>query len=278
MAEATEYWIEGGLVNGRSVLKAGASIGEGQLLGEEEWCRLIETVVRAARDRVPVLGAIHHKDTVRTVEDARRASDAGAIGLQVSPPIFNLPTQDDILRYYGAVSEQIDLGIVVYVTPGLPHGSVFPKTLARMADFEKVVGIKWSPPDGVDFESAFELTDRFVILDNNGQPWRSHQLGGRGFLVDGVEAYPPFWLNIWDRLEAGDYEGARSEWERFHKPFAPFFAKVLSRSGSDAKVAKAMSKIMGMDLGPPRPPSLPLDEEELRELRAMMMDWGWPVA
>ena len=42
-------------------------------------------------------------------------------------------------------------------------------------------------------------------------------------------------------------------------------------------MAKGMSKLMGLDMGPPRPPSLPLDERELAELRAMMIDWGWPV-
>ena len=68
-----------------------------------------------------------------------------------------------------------------------------------------------------------------------------------------------------------------AEWDRFVRPFEPFFSKVVDRSGSDAKVAKGMSKIMGMDLGPPRPPSVALDERELAELRALMVGWGWPV-
>ena len=277
MAEATQHWIEAGLVKGRSVLKVAASIGEGQLLREEEWSRLLQTVVEAAGGRGLVLGAIHHKDTVRTIEDARRAQELGAVGLQISPPIFNLPGQDDILRYYDAVSSAIEIGIIIYITNALLHGSIMPQTLARMVDFEKVVAIKWSPPDGVEYDAVFDLSDRFNILDNNGDPIRCHQLGGRGFLTDGVEAYPAYWLGLWDLMEQGQYDRAQTRWEQFASPFAPFFRKVLDRSGSDAKVAKGMSKLMGLDMGPPRPPSLPLDERELAELRAMMIDWGWPV-
>ena len=95
MADATEHWVQAGLVNGRTALKVGASMGEGQQLREEEWVRLLDTVVQAAKGRVPVLGAIHHKDTLRTIEDARRAADLGVAGLQVSPPSFNQPNQED---------------------------------------------------------------------------------------------------------------------------------------------------------------------------------------
>jgi 4-hydroxy-tetrahydrodipicolinate synthase len=277
MAAATELWIEAGLVNGRSALKVAASIGEGQCLREAELPRLLQTVVKAARGRVPVLGAIHHKDTIRTIEDAKCAADLGALAVQISPPIFNLPNQDDLLRYYGTISEKIQIGIVVYNTHWLKHGAIFPSTLARMVDFEHVVAIKWSAPNGIDYSDVFSLANRFNILDNDNDPIRCHMLGGHGYLIDGIESYPPYYLQLWDLMIQGKYEEAKGEWKRFIKPFDPFFEKVVGRSGSDAKVAKGMTKIMGMDLGPPRPPSVAMNEEELAQLCAMMANWDWPV-
>jgi 4-hydroxy-tetrahydrodipicolinate synthase len=277
MAVATEHWIEAGLVNGRSVLKVGASIGEGHLLRETEWSHLLQTVVDAARGRVPVLGAIHHKDTIRTIEDAKRAADLGVPALQISSPIFNLPSQDDILRYYGAVSDAVEIGIIIYITHWLNHGAILPETLTRMVDFEHVVAVKWSPPKGTEYTDVFELADRFNILDNTNSPIRCHQLGGHGFLIDGIEAYPLYYLHLWDLMEQGQYDQAQSEWDRFVVPFGEFFHKVVTRSGSDAKVSKGMSKVMGVDLGPPRLPSVPMDDQELAELRALMIRWGWQV-
>ena len=42
-------------------------------------------------------------------------------------------------------------------------------------------------------------------------------------------------------------------------------------------MAKGLSKVMGLDLGPPRPPSVAMDDQELDELRRLMIAWGWPV-
>ena len=277
MRAAAERWIESGLVNGRSVLKVGAAIGEGHFLREEEWLQLLVTVAGVARDRVPVVGATHHRDTMSTVEDVKRATDAGAEAVQVSPPIFNLPTPDDMLRYYGAVSEAVDIGIIIYITHWLPHGGILPQTLARMVDFERIVATKWSPPPGSEYEEVFELADRFNILDNTNSPIRCHQLGGHGYMVDGIECYPPYYLGLWDLMREGQYDRAQEAWDRFIKPFSAFFQKVVTASGSDAKVAKGMSQVMGVDLGPPRPPSVPMNAGELAELRALMVGWGWPV-
>ena len=35
--------------------------------------------------------------------------------------------------------------------------------------------------------------------------------------------------------------------------------------------------VMGHAVGAPRPPSEPLNEEELAELRELVTGWGWPV-
>ena len=277
MADATDRWIEGGLVTGRSVLKVAAAMGEGPQLREKEWGRLLGTVVQAAKGRVPVMGAVHYKDTLRTIEDAKLAADVGVIGLQVSPPVFNLPSQDDMLRYYGAVSDAIDIGILIYNTPWLLYGGIYPDTFRKMADFEHVTGIKWSPPDGVAYEDIFDLADTFNIMDNSSNPVVCHKLGGHGFLTDGVESYPAYYLRVWGLLESAEYDEAQAEWDRVMLPLSALYARIGKRSGSEAKVDKAMSEIMGFPMGPPRPPSIPLDDQEMAELRALMMGWGWPV-
>tara|TARA_B100001013_G_scaffold289533_1_gene189339 strand:+ start:201 stop:1136 length:936 start_codon:yes stop_codon:yes gene_type:complete len=277
MYDATQVWIESGLVAGKSVIKAVAAMGEGPQLTETEWITVIETVVKASKNKVPVMAAIHYKDTIRTIQDANKAADVGTIALQISPPVFNQPTQDDMLRYFEAVSNNINTGILIYNTHWLTHGAIYPDTFRKMRDFEKIIGIKWSPPKGVKYEEIFDLSEVFNIVDNSNQPVRCHQLGGKGFLSDGIAAYPQYFIGIWEMLEQGLYDKAQSEWNRVMLPLVEFYGKVTSKNGGDGQVEKALSETMGLPMGPPRPPSLPLNEIEMAELKSLMTSWGWPV-
>ena len=214
MAAATELWVERGLVEGKAVLKVAAAMGEGPQLREGEWQALIQTV-RAGRRRTgsrhgrrPLQGYGPHPSRTSTSPRTR-----GAMGCQVSPPIFNQPTEDDMLRFFEDVSDGIDIGVLVYNTHWLPHGGIYPQTFEKMADFEYVVAIKWNPPEGSEYEDIFELTDTFNIMDNSDRPIDCHRLGGRGFLTDGVDAHPAFYLNVWDLMEQGKYTEAQAEWD-----------------------------------------------------------------
>ena len=114
MRDLTQWWVENGLVKGKAVIKIAATMGEGPQLRDDEWPILLRTVVRAAEEKAAIMCGLHYKDTIRAVEDAKKAQDNGAIGLQISPPIFNGPTQDDTLRHCEAISDAIYIGILAY--------------------------------------------------------------------------------------------------------------------------------------------------------------------
>ena len=277
MRAAAEWWIEQGLVTGRAVVKVAAAMGEGPQLRDSEWPELLRTVVNATGGKASVVCGIHYKDTVRTIEDARRAQDLGAIGLQISPPIFNDPKQEDILRYYGAVSDAIGIGILVYNTPWQTYGNIEVSTFEKMADFEHVVAIKWHPSEPEGYEEIFKLADVFNIIDNNSTPVQCHKLGGKGFINLTAEVYPPFDLGIWDLLERGDYETAQAAWVPVNTALYEFYGKLDARSGGQARTKKALMAAMGRDFGPSRPPSMPVSADEMEELRGVLLGFGWPV-
>src|SRR5438067_11446041 len=79
------------------------------------------------------------KNTLHTIEDARKAQDLGAIGVQIDLPIFNHPTQDDIVRFFSAISEAIDIGIVLYNTWWFGAPSIIAECVRRLAQVENCV-------------------------------------------------------------------------------------------------------------------------------------------
>lgn len=275
MAEATEFWVESGLVAGTAVIKVAAAMGEGPMLSEDEWPLLLRTVVQAADGKAAVMCGIHYKDTKRTIEDAKCAQDLGAIGLQISPPIFNAPNQDDILRYFEAVSGAVDIGIMIYNTWWHGGGNVLPETLMKMADFEQIVAVKWSVPEDQDYEDMRQFVDIFNVIDNSSQPARCHRLGGRGYINLTAEVYPPHDLQIWQLLESEEYDEAQALFDRVNDPLRELYGKQIS--GGQARLKKGMMKLMGHPMGASRPPSLPLSDAEMAELRETLRGFGWPV-
>jgi 4-hydroxy-tetrahydrodipicolinate synthase len=277
MAEATQFWVESGLVAGKAVIKVAAAMGEGPMLREWEGPALLRSVVQAAKGRAAIVYGISHKDTLRTMEDAKKAQDLGAIGLQIAPPVFNDPTQADILRYFEAVSKAIGIGIVIYDQPWYPHGRVETDTFLKMRDFEHVVAIKWPTTEGRDYEDMRKLAPFFNMLDNSNQAVRCHQLGGRGYICDTAMAYPAYDLQIWSLMQSRRYDEAQALWEPVNHALVQFSAKLYETSGGQGRLNKGLMQIMGRPMGASRPPTLPLSQDDLAELRQLLIGFGWPV-
>ena len=62
-----------------------------------------------------------------------------------------------------------------------------------------------------------------------------------------------------------------------NKPTNKIFEKVGKRTGGQAVVKKGMTAVMGRPCGASRPPSKAMNEEEMAELREVLISVGWPV-
>ena len=162
MADMTKWWISEGLVKSKAVIKCVSLMGEGPQLTHDEWPLLLKSVINAAEEKVPVIGCIHSADTKKSITDALIAQDLGATGLQVSAPLFNDPNQDDILRYFEALSNSIEIGIMVYQTPWNKYGEIMPETFKKMADFEHVMAIKWCEANTFEYKEMKQLAPYFL--------------------------------------------------------------------------------------------------------------------
>ena len=283
MHELTQGWVENGLVKGKSVIKVAAAMGEGPMLSDDEWPYLLRTTVRADDDKATIMCGLHYKDTKRTIEDAKRAQDMGAVALQVCPPIFNLPSQSNLLSYYSDLSDAIDIGIMVYCTHWMPGGRVEVDSILKMAEFDQVAAIKWSAAEGIAYEemekfsNISNISNIFNVIDNGGGPAECHRLGGRGYINLTVESYPPHDLKVWELLENKQYDEATALFDSVDEPLREFSGKVGARTGGQGVVKKGIMALMGQPVGASRPPSQPMTEAELEELRGILQGFGWPV-
>ena len=276
MTDLTRWWVEQGLGSDIAPLKVAAAMGEGPALGDDEWPLLLRTVVNAAGSDAHVICALKSKDTMHAIEDAKKAQDLGAIGLQIDPPIFHGPTQDDYVRYFSDISDAIDIGIMIYNTYWYGCPSVSAETMLNLDDAEHVAAIKWGVPEGLDYDDMRKFAHMFNVIDNSDQPVRCHKNGGHGYISATIAAYPQFDLEIWQLLEAKRYDEAQEKLDLRQKALGPWRAKVRERSGGIRPV-KGVMGAMGRSAGPPRLPTLPLEDQELAEIKGILKGIGWPV-
>ena len=276
MADLTQWWVENGLATDRSALKVAAAWGEGPDLSDDEWPQLLKTVVdNAGKDGV-VTCALKEKYTRHTIEDAKKSQDLGAIGLQIELPYNHHPLQDDYVRHFSAISDAIDIGIMIYNTFWWGCPGVLPETMLRLKDAENVVSLKYSSPPDRDYDEMQEYSHIFNIINNGGKPVRCHQLGGRGFISSTATAEATHELKTWKLLEENRYDEAQSEIDKTQSVLGEWRKKATAESGGYQHL-KAYMTAVGRDVGKSRPPSHWPSGKLMDELSSIIRDLGWPI-
>jgi 4-hydroxy-tetrahydrodipicolinate synthase len=116
--------------------------GESPTLSHEEHRDVVETVIRQAAGRVPVIAGAGSNNTREAVDLARHAEQAGADGVLVVTPYYNKPNQEGLYRHFAAVSEAVSIPIIVYNIPPRSVVDMSVDTLSRLAALGNVVGVK----------------------------------------------------------------------------------------------------------------------------------------
>lgn len=276
--DVTKWWVENGLGTDEYGIKVAAAMGEGPDLSDDEWPHLLRTVVNAAGTDKNVLCALKVKNTLHTIEDAKKAQDLGAKGLQIDLPFMHHSNRDDLVRHFTDISDAIDIGIMIYNTHWFCLDPVSEymnaETMLRLRDAERVVAIKWGVPDGEDWYQMKEFSHIFNVMDNSRMPIETHKNGGAGYMSRNISIYPQHDQNVWNLIKSKRYEEAQAEIDRVDTAFAKWYPKVSAVSGGYRK-GKALMAAVGQPVGPPRPPTLPADENEIAEAKTIMQGLGW---
>jgi 4-hydroxy-tetrahydrodipicolinate synthase len=244
------------------------STGEFLSLSDEEQEAVAETVIRQAAGRVPVLIGTGAEDTREAVRLSRRAERLGADGVMIIPPFYSTPTEDELFHHYNTIAGAIGLPIMLYNNPATANVDLTPPVVARLSRIDNCRYIK---------ESTLEVTRVRDILRLCGD--RMTVFGGiLGFesFVEGAEG----WVAVASNLAPGplarlftlvaDEERIREARELYLR-----YLPLISFVGGHYYVAgtKALLGHMGLPVGAPRPPRLPLPaprDAEARELVAAL--------
>ena len=103
---------------------------------------------------------------------ARYAAEAEGDFIQMNPPHYMVPSEEDVFGFCKYVNDAADIGIMAYNTPWAMPSPGFEFTaslLERFSELENVVGTKWSSHDIRHFCRIPRLfAECFNFIDNMG--------------------------------------------------------------------------------------------------------------
>jgi len=242
-------------------LVVNGTTGESPTTSDAEKADIVRAVADAVGDRAKVVAGVGTFDTVHTIHLAEQAAKSGADGLLVVTPYYSRPPQAGLLAHFRAVADATELPLLLYDIPGRTGTAIETDTLLRLAEHERIVGVKDAKGDlgasaGVLARSELayysgedKLTLPLLAVGGSGVVGTSTHFSGAGTLAM-IEAY-----------DRGDVAEAL----RLHRQLLPIYTGIFRTQGTI--LVKAGLALRGRPVGPVRPPLVDATEHEISHLR-----------
>lgn len=246
------------------------STGEAATMTLAEQRRVVEITVEAVAGRVPVVAGAGSNDTAKAIAQSREMRSAGATHLLHVSPMYNKPPQRGILAHFRAITDAVDLPVVVYNVPGRTASNIEAKTTLELAKIPSVVAVKEASGNLGQIEEI--LRDRppgfSVLSGDDAITLPMMALGAEGVISVTSNVTPRAMAELVDTCAGGDFAAART----LHRKLQPWMTAAFVESNPiPVKAALAM---MGMAENIVRLPLVPLAPTNEAGVRAALVTAG----
>ncbi|MFA6378823.1 MAG: 4-hydroxy-tetrahydrodipicolinate synthase [Candidatus Omnitrophota bacterium] len=267
LKELVEYQIQ----NGTNGIVPCGTTGESPTLSNAEHERVIEVCITAANKRVPVIAGTGSNSTQEAITLTKDAAKAGAsASLQVSP-YYNRPSQEGLYQHFKAISESVDIPIILYNIAGRTGVNIEPETVARLAhDCKNIVAVK-EASGSLDQASVTKslCPKNFILLagdDSLTLPILA--VGGTGIISVIVNIVPRDVAELCKAFEKGEMKKAQD----IHYKLLPLIKAMFCETNPvPVKTSMGLLKRCEPDV---RLPLCPLAPKNFDRVKKALQDYG----
>ncbi|GGG03520.1 putative 2-keto-3-deoxy-galactonate aldolase YagE [Rhizobium wenxiniae] len=272
MALVIDHLVSAG-VDGMFFLGTG---GEFSQMSHEERLEVAEFAVRYTAGRVPVLIGTGSTNTREAVGLSRHAQSIGASGVVAINPYYWKVTEENLLGYFSAIANSVELPVLLYNFPALTGQDLYPEFVKRLVDAHpNIVGLK----DTID--SVAHLRDMVDIVKGAHPEFsvfcgyddhllNTLLLGGDGAISASANFAPNVSTGIYRAVKDGDLARATAlhrtilQLPRIYKVDVPFVGVVKEAMKACRLPISSYSL----------PPAAPLSEDKIAVVRRVLTDAG----
>lgn len=242
------------------------STGESYALSFEQKKAIIETVLEATNQRVPVYAGTGAITTKESIQITQMAAKLGVDAVSVITPYFISPNEEELYHHFQAISASTDLPMILYNNPDRTGIDLSINLILRLSQIDNITGIKDSSGD---MTKAIEIIrcvkDDFAVLAGlDTLIYGFLSIGGKGAVAATANIVPRLVVAIYESYQKGDYQASLEAQFKL----APL--RIAFRLGSFPVIIKEGLKLRGIDVGNTLRPIEPISPEAREELKQII--------
>lgn len=157
-----------------------------------------------------------------------------------------------MIEHFRAIADATSLPIIMYNIPKRTSVNMDAATTVELSRVPNIVGIKEASGDLDQITAIIARTEDFdVLTGDDALLYPLGALGGHGGIMAAAHVATEQWVKLWKHVAAGEFAQAR----KLHYHLLPL-VKALFFETNPTPV-KAALEMLGVPVGPPRPPLLP---------------------
>ena len=261
--------IDDQIANSTDAIIVCGTTGESSTMPDEE--HVIKYCVDKVAGRVPVIAGTGSNCTREAVNMSKKAEEVGADGLLCVTPYYNKCTQDGLYEYYKAISDAVNIPIIMYNVPSRTGTTIQPETAVRIAkEVKNVVAIKEASGNISAVAKLASLANGCIDIysGNDDQVLPILSLGGKGVISVWSHVAPK---KVHDMVYAfldGDIETAQKLQLEAIDVIGALFCEV------NPIPVKAAMNMLGYKVGTVRAPLTELTDAHKEVLKKALKDYG----
>ncbi len=208
LEEMTNHLIEEG-VHGLFPL---GTTGEFYAFDDETYKKIIITVKKAAKGRVPIYAGCNHITTRGVIHQVKICEEIGVDCVSILTPMFVTQTQDELYKYYSDIAKSTYLPIIMYNNKPKTNVTINPETVLKLSKIDNIIGVKDSTGDMTNCLEYIRLTrdnpNFCVLMGRDTLIYPALVCGASGAISSCANVAPRVVADIYDKFIAGDQKGA----------------------------------------------------------------------
>lgn len=265
LSELVQYHID----NKTDAIIVCGTTGEASTLDNSEHLKCIETVVKAADGKIPVIAGTGSNDTAYGIEISREAEALGADGLLLVTPYYNKATQNGLILHYTKTANSVNIPVILYSVPSRTGVNILPETLKKLSEVPNIVAVKEASANmGQVVKIAATCPDLAIYSGEDNMTVPIMSVGGIGVISVLANILPREMHDMTEKMLQGDVKGACELQLSMLEICDAMFYEV-----NPIPVKTAMN-LLGCNVGDLRLPLCDMEDTNLDKLKKAIYNYG----